>query len=118
MLKKAGIVVAAVAATTVAAAPLAFAGDVEHGKSHGVRTEHHHSSHDRDRDRSRDIDIDYNVDNSVDDSQSNRCNFGQSSRNSRNGLLGVVSLLGQTQALDCTNIDDLVDVNLNTPAAP
>ena len=111
MLKKAGIVIAAIAATTVAAAPLAFAGD--YPKSHEVHeVHHHHSSADHGRDYN--VDIDYDVDNSVDHSQSNRCSFGQNSVQ-RGGLLGVVSLLGQTQALNCTNIGDvkLVEANVN-----
>ena len=119
MLKKAGIVIAAVAATTVAAAPLAFAGDYpSHGKSHEVHQTHggHHSSADRDRDRDRDRDVDVNVDNSVDRDQNNRCSFEQNSF-SRGGLLGVLSLLDQTQALNCTNVGDTrVDV-LSNPAS-
>ena len=89
MLKKAGIVIAALAATSVAAAPLAFAS----------------------------VDYDYNSDNSVDRAQYNRCSFEQNSYGNRDAVLGVVPLVGeQTQTLNCTNVGDVTVLDLNGTA--
>jgi hypothetical protein len=110
VLKKTGIIVAVVAAATVAAAPLAFAG--ESNKSHHAWSSDHHSSS---------ADYDYKVDNSVDRDQHNECAFAQQSRSDRESLsesvLGVVPLVGdQSQMLNCTNVGDVTVLDLGAPA--
>ena len=112
MLKKAGIVVAVVAAATVAAAPLAFAGDAG-GKSHHASSGSRHSA-------DNDVASNTSVDNSADRDQRNRCVFIQNQESTFSSPLGgVVPLLGdQLQTLNCANFGDITVVDLDGPDVP
>jgi hypothetical protein len=110
VLKKTGIVVAAVATGLIALTPFAFA-DEHHGdwhKDHGVEK------------------VEYKVDNSIDRQQYNKCFFGQEQGIS--STLGLLPLVGavpalpgpdtqtQTQTGNCTNVGDTTGAAL--PVVP
>ena len=119
MLKKAGIVVAASAASVLAFAPLAFAGDSGHDadKHYGKG---HSTSHDKDKDKDKDV---------KEGNLSNDCRFGNQGGSPTAAALGGSSILGavglvtaaatdvtgQLNTLNCNNINvsDLLDSDSN-----
>ena len=104
MLKKTGLVVVLMAATTVAASPLAFAGD----KS----PEPHRTDYRSSYERTEDNDTTSRSDSSVDREQYNRCYFEQSEGSSADSpLLGALG--SQLQTLNCTNVGDQTVLDLD-----
>ena len=110
MLKKTGIVVAAVATGLIGLSPLAFADDWGH-----------HRGADK-VEISEDNDTMNFEDNSIDREQYNRCVFIQNQESSTTGglldplPLPVPGLGAQTQDLNCTNVGDATGVELVDPS--
>ena len=100
MLIKAGLTVAAAAAGLLAVAPLAFAGDSDHGHDHGHHGHHWGNGHDGD-------DHDGNDDGN-DDSNGGSCKQSNSARDERDGgggggLLNISDINAQVPVQACNN---------------